>query len=126
MLDTTPITDTIRHLISTGTTERDLLAAVARKFPELTLTEFVAAPRDASGGAEGSTATLRRRQASASVPHDRSTPNTRPNSMLAEVASYVRQPDVSNCEKLDKLRRSCAAGRRWPSISSGLPDIVAR
>ena len=78
MLDTTPITDTIRHLISTGTTERDLLAAVARKFPELTLTEFVAAPRDASGGAEGSTATLRRRQASASVPHDRSTPKTGP------------------------------------------------
>ena len=41
----------IRHLISTGTTERELLAAVARKFPELTLTEFVAALRDASGGA---------------------------------------------------------------------------
>ena len=51
MLDTTPITDTIRHLISTGTTERELLAAVARKFPELTLTECVAALRDASGGA---------------------------------------------------------------------------
>ena len=55
MLDTTPITDTIRHLISTGTTERDLLAAVARKFPELTRTEFVAALQDATAQAERKT-----------------------------------------------------------------------
>ena len=39
------------RLISTGTTERGLLAAVARCFPELTPTEFVAA-EDATAAAE--------------------------------------------------------------------------
>lgn len=38
-----PITAAIPRLISTGTTERDLLAVVARKFPELTRTKFLAA-----------------------------------------------------------------------------------
>ena len=52
MLDTTPVATAITRLISTGTTERDLLAAVARKFPELTRTEFVAALQDATAQAE--------------------------------------------------------------------------
>jgi hypothetical protein len=40
MLDTTPVTATIKHLISTGTSERELLAAVAKRFPELSLAEL--------------------------------------------------------------------------------------
>ena len=52
MPDTSEPTASIRHLISTGATERDLLAAVARKFPELTRTEFVAALQDATAQAE--------------------------------------------------------------------------
>jgi hypothetical protein len=40
MTDTTPIVDTIRHLISTGSTEQQLVAAVAQLFPELTLAEL--------------------------------------------------------------------------------------
>jgi len=39
-------------MIRTGTTERDLLTAVARQFPELTCTEFVAALQDATAAAE--------------------------------------------------------------------------
>jgi hypothetical protein len=35
MLDTTPVTTTITRLISTGTTEEALLAAVAHLFPNL-------------------------------------------------------------------------------------------
>jgi hypothetical protein len=35
MLDTRPVTAIIKHLISTGAAERALLAAVARRFPEL-------------------------------------------------------------------------------------------
>ena len=35
MLDTTPVTKAITRLISTGTTEEAVLAAVARRFPEL-------------------------------------------------------------------------------------------
>jgi hypothetical protein len=35
MLDTTPVTTTITRLVSTGTTERDLLAVVAGHFPDL-------------------------------------------------------------------------------------------
>jgi hypothetical protein len=53
MLDTTQdLTATITRLITTGTTEQQLLAAVARKFPELTRTEFVAALQDATALAE--------------------------------------------------------------------------
>jgi hypothetical protein len=52
MPDTTEATATIRHLISTGITERDLLAAVARRFPDLTRTEFVAALQDATEAAQ--------------------------------------------------------------------------
>ena len=52
MLDTTPVTTAITRLISTGTTEQALLAAVARKFPELTRSEFVAALQDATEAAE--------------------------------------------------------------------------
>jgi hypothetical protein len=40
MLDTTPVAIAIRHLISTGTPEHELLAVVARCFPELTLAEL--------------------------------------------------------------------------------------
>jgi hypothetical protein len=35
ILDTTPVTTAITRLISTGTTEEAVLAAVARRFPEL-------------------------------------------------------------------------------------------
>jgi hypothetical protein len=52
MLDTTPITTEITRLITTGTTEQALLAAVARRFPELTRTEFLAALQDATAQAE--------------------------------------------------------------------------
>jgi len=40
MLDTTPMTTAITHLIRTGTTEQALLAAVAHLFPELTISEL--------------------------------------------------------------------------------------
>jgi hypothetical protein len=53
MLDTTQgVTATIARLIATGSTEQELFAAVARKFPELTRTEFVAALQDATAQAE--------------------------------------------------------------------------
>jgi hypothetical protein len=52
MLDTTPVATTIRYLITTGSTEKELLAAVARRFPDLTRTEFVAALQDATAAAE--------------------------------------------------------------------------
>jgi len=53
MLDTTQdLTATITRLIIVGSTEQELLAAVARKFPELTRTEFVAALQDATAQAE--------------------------------------------------------------------------
>jgi hypothetical protein len=51
-LDTTTVTATITRLISTCATERDLLAAVARRFPDLTRKEFVAALQDATAQAE--------------------------------------------------------------------------
>jgi hypothetical protein len=47
MLDVAPIAATIRHLITAGTTEQQLLAAVARRFPELSPRDFVAALQDA-------------------------------------------------------------------------------
>jgi hypothetical protein len=52
MLDTTPVAITIRHLISTGTPERELLAAVARHYPELTSAELSAALQEATTAAE--------------------------------------------------------------------------
>jgi hypothetical protein len=53
MLDTTKdLTATITRLITTGTTEQKLLAAIARQFPDLTRTEFVAALQDATAEAE--------------------------------------------------------------------------
>jgi len=53
MLDATQdATATITRLISTGISERDLLAVVARCFPELTRTEFVAVLQDATAAAE--------------------------------------------------------------------------
>jgi alkylhydroperoxidase/carboxymuconolactone decarboxylase family protein YurZ len=52
MLDTTPITIEITRLISTGTTEQVLLAAVARLFPELTPAELSQALQVATTAAE--------------------------------------------------------------------------
>ena len=46
MLDTTPVTTAIAAMIRTGTEGHQLLAAVARRFPELTRQEFVAALQD--------------------------------------------------------------------------------
>ena len=40
MLNTTPVAATIRHLISTGTPEGELLAAVVQAFPELSWAEL--------------------------------------------------------------------------------------
>jgi hypothetical protein len=50
VLDITPAT--IRHLISTGTPERQLLAAVAKRFPELSSAELSAALQEATTAAE--------------------------------------------------------------------------
>ena len=50
--DTTPITTEIARLITAGTTEHELLAKVARKFPELTLAELSAALQDATAAAK--------------------------------------------------------------------------
>jgi hypothetical protein len=52
MLDTTPITTAITRLITTGTTEQALLAAVARLFPELTPAELRQALQVATTAAE--------------------------------------------------------------------------
>jgi hypothetical protein len=52
MLDTTPATTAITRLISTGTTEQALLAAVAHLFPDLTPAELSAALQDATEAAE--------------------------------------------------------------------------
>jgi hypothetical protein len=52
MLDTTPVTATIKHLISTGTTEQALLAAVARRFPDLSPAELSQALQVATTAAE--------------------------------------------------------------------------
>ena len=54
MPDTSEATATIRHLISTGITEQALLAAVARRFPELTPAELSAALQEATAAAERS------------------------------------------------------------------------
>jgi hypothetical protein len=52
MLDTSPVTTPIATMISTGTTERELVAAVARRLPDLECREFVAALQDATAQAE--------------------------------------------------------------------------
>jgi adenylosuccinate lyase len=44
----------IRHLIATGTTERELLVKVARRFPDLTSAELSEALQDATAAAERS------------------------------------------------------------------------
>ena len=52
MLDTTPVTIAITRLISTGTTEQVLLAAVARLFPNLSPAELSQALQVATTAAE--------------------------------------------------------------------------
>jgi hypothetical protein len=52
MIDTTTIATEIRHLIASGRTERTLLAAVARRFPDLTSAELSQALQDATAAAE--------------------------------------------------------------------------
>ena len=52
MLNITPITTTITRLITTGTTEQALLAAVAQLFPELTSAELSQALQVATAAAE--------------------------------------------------------------------------
>jgi hypothetical protein len=52
VIDTTPITAEITRLISTGTTEQALLAALARRFPELTSAELSEALQVATTAAE--------------------------------------------------------------------------
>ena len=52
MLDTTPITTAITGLISTGTTEEALLAAVAHLFPNLSPAELSQALQVATTKAE--------------------------------------------------------------------------
>jgi hypothetical protein len=52
MLDTTPITTANTRLISTGTTEQALLAAVAQLFPNLTAAELSQALQVATTAAE--------------------------------------------------------------------------
>jgi hypothetical protein len=52
MIDTSNVATEIRHLIASGAQEHELVAVVARKFPELTRSEFVAALQDATAAAE--------------------------------------------------------------------------
>ena len=52
MLDTTPVTTAIAAMIRTGTTEQQIVAAVAHLFPNLTRRELVAAAQDAMAVAE--------------------------------------------------------------------------
>jgi hypothetical protein len=52
MLDTTPLTTEIARLISTGTTEQALLAAVAYLFPNLSPAELSATLQEATAAAE--------------------------------------------------------------------------
>jgi hypothetical protein len=61
MRDTTPITTEITRLISTGTTEQALLAAVAHLFPDLTTAELSAALQVATAAAERQAAGTGRR-----------------------------------------------------------------
>jgi hypothetical protein len=52
MLDTTPVTATIKRLISTGTTEQALLATVSYLFPNLSPAELSAVLQEATAAAE--------------------------------------------------------------------------
>jgi hypothetical protein len=52
MLDTSPVTTAITRLISTGTTEEALLAAVAHLFPNLSPAELSEALQVAQAAAE--------------------------------------------------------------------------
>jgi hypothetical protein len=52
MLDTNPVTTAITAMIRTGTTERQIVTAVAHMFPDLTRSELVAAAQDAMAAAE--------------------------------------------------------------------------
>jgi hypothetical protein len=52
MLDTTPVTTAITHLIRTGTTEQALLAAVVHLFPNLSPTELSQVLQVAQAAAE--------------------------------------------------------------------------
>jgi hypothetical protein len=52
MLDTTPVTTAITRLISTGTTEQALLAAVAHLFPNLSPAELSQVLQVATAAAE--------------------------------------------------------------------------
>ena len=52
MLDTTPVTTAITHLIRTGTTEQALLAAVGHLFPQLSPAELSQALQVAQAEAE--------------------------------------------------------------------------
>jgi hypothetical protein len=51
-IDTSSVANQLARLITTGTTERALLAAMARQFPDLERREFVAALEDATAAAE--------------------------------------------------------------------------
>jgi hypothetical protein len=61
MLDTTPVSSAITRLISTGTTEKALLTAVAHLFPNLSPAELFAGPAgcDDRGGAARSAEALK-------------------------------------------------------------------
>jgi hypothetical protein len=52
MIDVTEIATEIRHLISMGATERELVAQVARHHPDLDRKEFLAALQDATEQAQ--------------------------------------------------------------------------
>jgi hypothetical protein len=52
MLDTSPIAAEITRLIAAGVAERELVAAVIRRFPDLDRPEFVAALQDATAAIE--------------------------------------------------------------------------
>ena len=50
--DTSAVANQLARLITAGTTERELVATVARAFPDLERREFVAALQDATAAAE--------------------------------------------------------------------------
>ena len=52
MLDTSNITTAIAFMIRTGTPERELIATVARHYPDLDRKAFLAALQDATAAAE--------------------------------------------------------------------------
>jgi hypothetical protein len=52
MLDTTPVTTAITRLITAGTTEQPLLAAVVQRFPNLSPAELSQALQVATAAAE--------------------------------------------------------------------------